>query len=342
MKLRRRRERPSLPRTVTELVAEDGSRVYVVGTAHFSDDSKKDVAKVRTGARGWPQAERPLPVSHCRLRHHAPRSPRGLVRFLFGNGRPVVLLLSFALRNESLPWQLRWPPGDGPLGGSRRGPHLQGRGSVLAAGQRAELARPLQTIREVQPDVVVVELCQYRVSMLKMDESTLLQEAKEISLEKLQQAVRQVRRQAGVGCAPLPGQPRSPLCPPGSTRPTRQRGRAQRTVGPWPGAGEGLAFVGFQTREVRWVSFIPQGRAGQGPQGPRQRGGWSQSAVRPPCQAVPAALPPPYISRICHSHRRAPWGHGQGSWGLGWRGRREGASTVGVAACPRPSLSPER
>ncbi|XP_022374841.1 traB domain-containing protein isoform X5 [Enhydra lutris kenyoni] len=92
MKLRRRRERPSLPRTVTELVAEDGSRVYVVGTAHFSDDSKKDVVK---------------------------------------------------------------------------------------------------TIREVQPDVVVVELCQYRVSMLKMDESALLQEARDISLEKLQQAVRQ-------------------------------------------------------------------------------------------------------------------------------------------------------
>lgn len=47
MKLKRRRERPDLPRTVTELVAEDGSRVYVVGTAHFSDDSKKDVVKVR-------------------------------------------------------------------------------------------------------------------------------------------------------------------------------------------------------------------------------------------------------------------------------------------------------
>ncbi|XP_068826811.1 traB domain-containing protein isoform X2 [Capricornis sumatraensis] len=92
MKLKRRRERPNLPRTVTELVAEDGSRVYVVGTAHFSDDSKRDVVK---------------------------------------------------------------------------------------------------TIREVQPDVVVVELCQYRVSMLKMDERTLLREAKEISLEKLQQAVRQ-------------------------------------------------------------------------------------------------------------------------------------------------------
>ncbi|KAM7113977.1 traB domain-containing protein isoform 2-T2 [Molossus nigricans] len=92
MKLKRRRERPKLPRTVTELVAEDGSRVYVVGTAHFSDDSRKDVVK---------------------------------------------------------------------------------------------------TIRAVQPDVVVVELCQYRVSMLKLDERTLLREAKEISLEKLQQAVRQ-------------------------------------------------------------------------------------------------------------------------------------------------------
>lgn len=55
------------------------------------------------------------------------------------------------------------------------------------------VALALQTIRELQPDVVVVELCQYRVSMLKMDERTLLREAKEISLEKLQQAVRQVR-----------------------------------------------------------------------------------------------------------------------------------------------------
>lgn len=54
----------------------------------------------------------------------------------------------------------------------------------------------------MQPDVVVVELCQYRVSMLKMDESTLLREAKEISLEKLQQAVRQVRPSGRrVGCA---------------------------------------------------------------------------------------------------------------------------------------------
>ena len=94
MKLRRRRERPSLPRTVTELVAEDGSRVYVVGTAHFSDDSKKDVVKVRTIVRGWPQAERPLPVSHRRLRRHAPRSPRGLVHVLFGNDQTCCVAFS--------------------------------------------------------------------------------------------------------------------------------------------------------------------------------------------------------------------------------------------------------
>lgn len=51
----------------------------------------------------------------------------------------------------------------------------------------------VQTIRAVQPDVVVVELCQYRVSMLKMDENTLLKEAKDINLDKVQQAIKQVR-----------------------------------------------------------------------------------------------------------------------------------------------------
>ncbi|KAM6436029.1 traB domain-containing protein isoform X3 [Python bivittatus] len=92
MKMKKRQKKPNLPSTVTEFVTEDGSKVYVVGTAHFSDSSKKDVVK---------------------------------------------------------------------------------------------------TIQEVQPDVVVVELCQYRVSMLKMDERTLLKEAKEINLEKLQQAIKQ-------------------------------------------------------------------------------------------------------------------------------------------------------
>ncbi|XP_063998491.1 traB domain-containing protein isoform X2 [Pogoniulus pusillus] len=95
MKMKKRQKKPALPSTVTELSTEDGSKVYVVGTAHFSDSSKKDVVK---------------------------------------------------------------------------------------------------TIQEVQPDVVVVELCQYRVSMLKMDEKTLLKEAKEINLEKLQQAIKQASK----------------------------------------------------------------------------------------------------------------------------------------------------
>ncbi|KAM9808221.1 traB domain-containing protein [Neosynchiropus ocellatus] len=88
----RRQRSPNLPETVTCLTAPDGSMLYLVGTAHFSESSKKDVAR---------------------------------------------------------------------------------------------------TIRAVQPDVVVVELCQYRVSMLKMDENTLLKEAKDINLEKVQQAIKQ-------------------------------------------------------------------------------------------------------------------------------------------------------
>jgi len=46
MKMKKRQKKPDLPSTVTELDTEDGSKVYVVGTAHFSDSSKKDVVKV--------------------------------------------------------------------------------------------------------------------------------------------------------------------------------------------------------------------------------------------------------------------------------------------------------
>ncbi|XP_006795883.1 traB domain-containing protein [Neolamprologus brichardi] len=92
LRAQRRQSSPELPETVSRLTAPDGSILYLVGTAHFSDSSKKDVAT---------------------------------------------------------------------------------------------------TIRAVQPDVVVVELCQYRVSMLKMDENTLLKEAKDINLDKVQQAIKQ-------------------------------------------------------------------------------------------------------------------------------------------------------
>lgn len=46
MKMKKRQKKPSLPSTVTEFATEEGSKVYVVGTAHFSDSSKNDVVKV--------------------------------------------------------------------------------------------------------------------------------------------------------------------------------------------------------------------------------------------------------------------------------------------------------
>lgn len=35
-----------LPDTVTQLTSKDGVKVYLVGTAHFSQESQEDVAKV--------------------------------------------------------------------------------------------------------------------------------------------------------------------------------------------------------------------------------------------------------------------------------------------------------
>lgn len=46
LRAQRRQSSPDLPETVTCLTAPDGSLLYLVGTAHFSDSSKKDVAMV--------------------------------------------------------------------------------------------------------------------------------------------------------------------------------------------------------------------------------------------------------------------------------------------------------
>lgn len=51
--MKKRQKKPTLPSTVTELNTEDGSKVYVVGTAHFSDSSKKDVVKVNTKQKSF-------------------------------------------------------------------------------------------------------------------------------------------------------------------------------------------------------------------------------------------------------------------------------------------------
>ena len=44
----------------------------------------------------------------------------------------------------------------------------------------------------MQPDAVLVELCKSRVDILKYDEEFLLREAKNIDLEKLKLAIKQV------------------------------------------------------------------------------------------------------------------------------------------------------
>jgi len=44
--VREREANPSLPETVTYLETSWGSKVYVVGTAHFSEESQDDVSKV--------------------------------------------------------------------------------------------------------------------------------------------------------------------------------------------------------------------------------------------------------------------------------------------------------
>ncbi|XP_054751859.2 traB domain-containing protein-like [Lytechinus pictus] len=81
-----------LPETVTKMTTEHGAQIYIVGTAHFSENSQNDVAK---------------------------------------------------------------------------------------------------TIQAVQPDIVLLELCRGRLSILELDEETLLEEAKNFNLTKLRQSIKQ-------------------------------------------------------------------------------------------------------------------------------------------------------
>ncbi|XP_070558270.1 traB domain-containing protein-like [Ptychodera flava] len=89
---RNRQSDPDLPETVTELNTLNGSKVYIVGTAHFSESSQQDVAT---------------------------------------------------------------------------------------------------TIESVQPDVVLIELCESRLNVLQYDEKTLEEEAKDINLQKLRMSIKQ-------------------------------------------------------------------------------------------------------------------------------------------------------
>ncbi|PIK47482.1 putative traB domain-containing protein [Apostichopus japonicus] len=89
----KRQDNPELPETVSKLVTPSGARVYLIGTAHFSEKSQEDVAKI---------------------------------------------------------------------------------------------------IQSVQPDVVVLELCKSRLSILSLDEETLLREAQNLNTAKLRQSIQQV------------------------------------------------------------------------------------------------------------------------------------------------------
>ena len=46
LKYHRRQDNPTLPETVAVLESESGGKVYLIGTAHFSESSHEDVAKV--------------------------------------------------------------------------------------------------------------------------------------------------------------------------------------------------------------------------------------------------------------------------------------------------------
>ncbi|XP_071492091.1 traB domain-containing protein-like [Diadema antillarum] len=89
---RQEHETEDLPETVTKLTTPSGAQIYIVGTAHFSENSQNDVAK---------------------------------------------------------------------------------------------------TIQAVQPDIVMLELCRGRLSILELDEETLLDEAKNFNLAKLRQSIKQ-------------------------------------------------------------------------------------------------------------------------------------------------------
>jgi pheromone shutdown protein TraB len=48
-----------------------------------------------------------------------------------------------------------------------------------------------EVIRKTQPDVVVIELCQSRLSILSLDEQTIMEESKNLNMAKLQQNIRE-------------------------------------------------------------------------------------------------------------------------------------------------------
>ena len=158
---------------------------------------------------------------------------------------------------------------------------------------------------------MVVELCQYRVSMLKMDERTLLREAKEISLEKLQQAVRQVRVPA-----------------------------------PW-GVWSGTLHPGPRDSEERRLRPQPQGRSWSGTlralgvcwQVTRGGGGASACHVAQSCDpTAPRSGALDTGPKSTHTDRCPKGDVGRGAGGLAWRGEGERGHPWGRGQAAGPRL----
>ena len=170
----RRSSSPDLPSTVIKLETAEGCKVYLVGTAHFSKESQEDVEKVC-----------------CQYSTHGfiKLLPRSLARLLIGkiyfwcywfsefHSKIILKVIaknSFNLCNYSL---------------------------ILVLSLINDLCFCLlQTIQAVQPDIVLVELCKSRVDILKYDEEFLLREAKNIDMQKLKLAVKQVSKVIVVKC----------------------------------------------------------------------------------------------------------------------------------------------
>jgi hypothetical protein len=54
------------------------------------------------------------------------------------------------------------------------------------------MSKKKKVIRKVQPDFVMLELCASRANILSLDEETVLREAKDMSVAKVRQMIKQV------------------------------------------------------------------------------------------------------------------------------------------------------
>ena len=145
---------PELPDTVTVLKADNGAKVYIVGTAHFSKNSQDDVAKVCSVNIS--------PVKYQMVTPNIYNASQCLLQRLF------ILL-------------------DVQLSSARAREKVDDSLCIYLLNYYS-----LQTIQLTQPDVVVVELCSSRVGILQLNEEKLLEEAKNINFEKFRSLVRQV------------------------------------------------------------------------------------------------------------------------------------------------------